>query len=120
VNKGLILHILIFTAIAIVATYFLRDTKDEVFKITAYCNCSKCSGIWGNITKTGIKPYLGICAVDPKVIPLGSYVYIERLGMFKAEDIGSKIKGRTIDVYMSSHQRALDVGVQYLRARIIK
>lgn len=38
-------------------------------------------------------------AVDPKVIPLGWWVYIEGFGFRKAEDIGSAIKGKKIDIY---------------------
>lgn len=45
-------------------------------------------------------------AVDPKVIPMGWWVYIEGIGLRKAEDIGSAIKGKIIDVYMDSEDDA--------------
>lgn len=45
-------------------------------------------------------------AVDPKVIPMGWWVYIEGVGLRKAEDIGSAIKGKIIDVYMESENEA--------------
>lgn len=45
-------------------------------------------------------------AVDPKVIPLGWWVYIEGVGLRKAEDIGSAIKGNIIDIYMESEEQA--------------
>ncbi|MFC5452661.1 ubiquitin-like domain-containing protein [Paenibacillus aestuarii] len=38
-------------------------------------------------------------AVDPKVIPLGWWVYIDGIGFRRAEDIGSGVKGQMIDVY---------------------
>ena len=42
-------------------------------------------------------------AVDPKVIPLGWWVYIEGIGFRRAEDIGSGVKGQMIDVYFEDH-----------------
>jgi len=51
-------------------------------------------------------------AVDPEVIPLGSQVYIEGLGIRTAEDIGSAIKGNRIDVYMDDVEEALEFGVK--------
>lgn len=51
-------------------------------------------------------------AVDPDVIPLGSLVYIEGLGIRKAEDVGSAIKGKKIDVYIPDLEEALEFGVK--------
>jgi len=52
------------------------------------------------ITFSGAKVKEGqTIAVDPKVIPLGWWVYIEGIGFRKAEDTGSAIKGKKIDVY---------------------
>ena len=45
-------------------------------------------------------------AVDPSVIPIGSRVYIEGLGYFVAQDTGSAIKGRRIDVFMNDLEEA--------------
>ena len=41
-------------------------------------------------------------AVDPKVIPMGWWVYIEGIGFRRAEDTGSAVKGNKIDVYFES------------------
>jgi len=51
-------------------------------------------------------------AVDPNVIPLGWWIYIEGIGLRKAEDIGSAIKGKKVDVYMESEAQALRFGRQ--------
>jgi|GEM_PF-2457735 3D (Asp-Asp-Asp) domain-containing protein len=51
-------------------------------------------------------------AVDPDVIPLGSLVYIEGIGIRKAEDTGSAIKGHKIDIYMPDLEEALKFGVK--------
>ncbi|WP_342553592.1 ubiquitin-like domain-containing protein [Paenibacillus sp. FSL R7-0652] len=49
-------------------------------------------------------------AVDPKVIPIGWWVYIEGLGFRRAEDTGGAIKGNKIDVYYDSVKHALNFG----------
>lgn len=91
------------------------------FKLTAYCPCSKCCGIWADgITYTGTAAKAGrTIAVDPDVIPLGSTVRINGKD-YIAEDIGGAIQNKRIDVYFDSHEAALDFGVRYADVSIIK
>jgi uncharacterized protein YabE (DUF348 family)/3D (Asp-Asp-Asp) domain-containing protein len=49
-------------------------------------------------------------AVDPDVIPLGWWVYIEGIGFRRAEDTGSAIQGKKIDVYFDSERYANKFG----------
>lgn len=82
------------------------------FKLTFYCACEQCSGGYGNNTATGTKCTEGrTIAVDPKVIPLGSEVFIEGFGSFIAEDTGGAIKQNKIDIYLSDHDRCYSLGV---------
>ena len=47
------------------------------------------------ITATGTKPKWGTIAVDPRVIPYGTKVYIPQFNMtFVAEDCGGAIKNQ--------------------------
>lgn len=84
------------------------------FKITAYCNCTKCCGKWaGGSTASGTMPAAGrTIAVDPKVIPLGTKVIIDG-HVYVAEDTGGAIKGNKIDMFFASHAEALAWGVKY-------
>jgi 3D (Asp-Asp-Asp) domain-containing protein len=60
---------------------------------------------WVGSTKSGERARFGIVAVDPRIIPLGSSVYVEGYGPALAADIGGAIKGRRIDLcFNSSHQ----------------
>lgn len=72
------------------------------------------------ITKSG-QPVLEGCtiAVDPTVIPLGTWVYIEQIGLRRADDTGGKIKGRRVDIYMDNLNEALIFGVQTIRLHVL-
>lgn len=63
------------------------------------------------ITASGTKVTEGrTIAVDPKVIPIGWWVFIEGIGFRRAEDTGSAIKGNKIDVYFGSQKTAEKFG----------
>jgi uncharacterized protein YabE (DUF348 family)/3D (Asp-Asp-Asp) domain-containing protein len=51
-------------------------------------------------------------AVDPDVIPLGWWVYIDGIGLRRAEDTGGAIKGNKIDVYYDSEAYVKRFGVK--------
>ena len=69
-----------------------------------YCNCEICNGVWAyGPTYSGVMPTENnTIAVDPEVIPLGSYVWIDGI-RYHAEDTGSAIIGKHIDVYVENH-----------------
>ena len=81
------------------------------FKLTAYSGPQL--GQAEPITATGTSARAGrTVAVDPKVIPLGSKIYIEGLGERIAEDVGGGVKGHHIDVYLGTVPQAVRFGVQ--------
>ena len=57
-------------------------------------------------TATGTYVHPGTCAVDPRVVPLGSYVTIAGLGTCHAEDTGGAIIGYRIDVWVPTVAQA--------------
>lgn len=74
----------------------------------------------GTITYTGMKVRTGAIAVDPKVIPLGSLIYVEGYGYGVAADIGGAIKGHWVDLFTHNHrQAAIEFGIQRRRVWIL-
>lgn len=64
-----------------------------------------------SITSTGKKPKWGTIAVDPKVIPYGTKVYIPQFNKtFIAEDCGGAIKGNKIDIFMNDESSLYNWG----------
>lgn len=87
----------------------------EGVTVTHYDICKQCCGKTDGITASGARatPYSTV-AVDPAMIPLGSVVLVDygdgELHQYRAEDTGSAIKGRCIDLCVSSHSEALQLG----------
>jgi 3D (Asp-Asp-Asp) domain-containing protein len=71
-------------------------------------------------TATGRKAEFGVIAVDPRVIPLGTIVFVEGYGMAIAADTGGAIKGHKIDVCMNSRREALNWGRRKVRIHILR
>lgn len=105
------------------------DTKEQTegmtyigtFQATAYCSCEKCCGKWsGGPTASGTMPVQGrTIASDWDVLPAGTEVYIDGLGWRTVEDTGSAIQGQDIDIYMQSHEAAVNFGVRYVDVYMI-
>ncbi len=78
------------------------------------------------ITSSGTQVRPGVVAVDPKVIPLGTKLYIESLdgttsyGYASAEDTGSAIKGNRVDLYFENRSAALRYGKRKVRVYILE
>lgn len=86
--------------------------------ITHYDTEACCNGEFAGWTASGVRAVPGVTvAVDPRRIPLGSDVMVDYhdgtgLHYYTATDTGSDIKGAHIDVCVSSHQAARDLGVK--------
>jgi uncharacterized protein YabE (DUF348 family) len=59
-------------------------------------------------------------AVDPRVIPYGTKLYIEGYGYAIAEDTGGAIKGNTIDVFFNSRSECMNWGRRSVNVYILK
>lgn len=79
------------------------------FKYTYYCD-ERYKHICGGsgVTASGEPTKVGTTiGVDPSVIPLGTTVYMEGLGFRVAQDTGSLVGGKHIDVLVNTHSEAL-------------
>ena len=71
-------------------------------------------------TRLGTPLRYGVVAVDPKVIPLGTKLYIEGYGYAVAEDTGGAIKGNRIDLCFTSRAQADNFGRRNVKVYILK
>jgi len=112
------------TAVYAWRDYYKEENGSARFlevEVTAYCPCHICCGKSDGITSSGKPAQVNrTIAIDPTVIPLGTRLYLEGIGIFVAEDTGGVIKGNKIDLFMNDHQKALEFGVKTTKAYILQ
>lgn len=95
---------------------------------TAYDDSMEDNGGWGAYDYFGNPLKVGTIAVDPKVIPLGTKVYVTGIrfdGMPQemvatASDIGGAIKGNRIDIFIpGSYGNIDDFGFQNVKVYVL-
>ena len=93
-----------------------------VFKITHYCGCAKCCGIWaGKPNASGKKSVAGrTVAVNRNRISLGTTLQIGGKEGYVAEDTGGGLGLNTIDVFCNNDAEARSKGVRYEKVWKIK
>ncbi len=102
-------------------TKLLRYIRHEQYTATAYLPVDPREGRCSGLTATGAlaKPYFS-AAVDPTVIPLNAWIWIDGLGWWKAQDTGNAIIGKKIDLCLSEREEAMEFGVRKMRIKILK
>lgn len=96
------------------AKNIMENGRKLNLKCSAYCNDPR--------TATGEKPIInGSCAVDPRYIPYGSYIYIPSLNMIlRCNDCGGAIKGDgRIDIYLKDYKTCINFGIKNLEGYVI-
>lgn len=87
----------------------------EDFHATAYCLTG--------LTAAGVPAAEGYVSADPKVIPLGSMIYIESpfmSGVYQVMDTGELIKGKIIDIFLPSYQACMKFGRRMVKVRVLR
>lgn len=88
----------------------------KTFQATAYDASPADNGIWAGQTSTGMPLVYGVVAVDPRVIPYGTKMYIESAdgqyvyGYAIAGDCGGAIKGNKVDLFFPSRSDCYKFG----------
>jgi 3D (Asp-Asp-Asp) domain-containing protein len=91
-----------------------RAARTLTVRATHYC--ASCGG---SRTATGRSGRTRGLAVDPRVIPLGSRVYVPGHGVLVADDTGGAIRGRRIDIRLTSRGGCARRGVKRLTVRVV-
>jgi 3D (Asp-Asp-Asp) domain-containing protein/uncharacterized protein YabE (DUF348 family) len=95
-----------FAARGIQRSQFIAQRAMEMVATAYTADCAGCSGM----TAIGRRAGHGIVAVDPRVIPLGTRLFIPGYGLAVAGDTGGAIRGLRIDLGFNSTRDALLFG----------
>ena len=94
------------------------SASGAVYKITAYCPCSKCCGKATGRTASGTKATAG-----RTVAASGKFAFGTKLNIgghvYTVEDRGGAVNGNKIDIFVNSHAEALQWGVRYLPVSVV-
>ncbi|HDR7777822.1 cell wall-binding protein EntD [Bacillus thuringiensis] len=100
--------------------------REITVEATAYTAHPSENGTYGGRVLTAMghdltaNPNMKVIAVDPKVIPLGSKVWVEGYGEAIAGDTGGAIKGNRIDVLVGSDGSANSWGRKSVKVKVIE
>ncbi|PFJ08404.1 enterotoxin [Bacillus cereus] len=100
--------------------------REITVEATAYTANPSENGSYGGRVLTAMghdltaNPNMKVIAVDPKVIPLGSKVWVEGYGEAIAGDTGGAIKGNRIDVLVGSDSNANSWGRKSVKVKVIQ
>ena len=94
------------------------STGGTVYKITAYCPCSKCCGKSTGRTASGTKATAGRTVAASSKFAFGTKLNIGG-HVYTVEDRGGAVKGNKIDIFVNSHAEALQWGVRYLNVSVV-
>lgn len=73
----------------------------------------------GRHTSGGEEPAVGMVAVDPSVIPMGTKLYVEGYGYAWAADTGGSIRGDRIDLFMEEYGQCVNWGRKNVKVYIL-
>jgi 3D (Asp-Asp-Asp) domain-containing protein len=116
------LPVALITTLAVVGTAAERRARPrppaaDTLRVTATAYCVR------GTTQSGARARSGVVAADPSVLPVGSVIRIvdgPHSGVYTVMDTGPAVKGRKIDIFMSSCESAEKFGAQKLRIRVLR
>ena len=95
-----------------------NSTGGTVYKITAYCPCSKCCGKTSGRTASGTTATAGRTVAASSKFAFGTKLNIGG-HVYTVEDRGGAINGNKIDIFVNTHAEALQWGVRYLSVSVV-
>lgn len=99
-----------------------KSPKQKIYHLAATAYSPDPRDCWpysDGITAIGLKAGYGVAAIDPRVIPLGTRIYVEGYGYAIASDLGGAIKGREIDLCFDTHEEAKRFGRRLVKVYLL-
>jgi len=97
--------------------YSAAASASNGLKYKKTMNVKTCAYTGGGHCANGKKAKVGRVAVDKRVIPIGTWMYIPGYGLCQACDTG--VKGKTIDLYMNKKKECVKWGLKKKKIYII-
>lgn len=101
-----------------------RQNQSKLFRVSAFCKCSKCCGRWADGMTAFGKPVTangGQFVAADRSLSFGTLVVVPGYADSKPVpvlDRGGVIRGDRMDVFFPTHDEALEWGVRWLDVQI--
>lgn len=118
-----------------IATEEVVEVEKTTYRVTAYCSCEKCCGVWATkrpLDENGNQIVYGASGevLAPGIscastLPFGTEVELDGFGIVIVEDriaqwVVDKYGENLIDIYFSDHQIAWEFGEKYLEGVVLE
>jgi 3D (Asp-Asp-Asp) domain-containing protein len=112
------MKLLLLTALALALTTQGHAPKLRRFTVSAYCHCRVCTHRGDGITASGVRVREGTTIAAPRSIPFGTRIWVPGAGWRTVQDRLSRRYDHRLDLYFTSHKRALQWGIKTLTCTI--
>jgi 3D (Asp-Asp-Asp) domain-containing protein len=109
---------LFILTLALALTTPAHGPKLRRFTVTAYCHCRVCTHRGDGITASGVHVREGTTIAAPRSIPFGTRIWVPGAGWRTVQDRLSRRYDHRLDLYFTSHKRALQWGIKTLTCTI--
>lgn len=99
-----------------------KTPRQKTFHLVATAYSPDVRDCWPyseGVTAIGLRAGYGVAAIDPRVIPLGTRIYVEGYGYAIAADLGGAIRGRRIDLCFDTHDEAKIFGRKRVKVHLL-
>jgi 3D (Asp-Asp-Asp) domain-containing protein len=112
------MKLFLLLALALALTTQGHAPKLRPFTVSAYCHCRICTHRGDGITASGVRVREGTTIAAPRSIPFGTRIWVPGAGWRTVQDRLSRRYDHRLDLYFTSHKRALQWGIQHLTCTI--
>lgn len=124
IKKSIVFFMILSICLGTEIVFSSKAAKAATSNYDLYCSATAYTAKIGSLTASGIvverKPEgISTVAVDPSVIPFGTYLYIEDYGYAVAADKGSAIKGNEVDIFFNNYDECYNWGRKTVKITVL-
>jgi 3D (Asp-Asp-Asp) domain-containing protein len=112
------MKLFLLLTLALALTTPAHAPKLRRFTVSAYCHCRVCTHRGDGITASGVRVREGTTIAAPRSIPFGTRIWVPGAGWRTVQDRLSRRYDHRLDLYFTSHKRALQWGIKTLTCTV--
>lgn len=124
IKKSIVFFMILSICLGTEIVFSSKAAKAATSNYDLYCSATAYTAKTGSLTASGRSVErnpegISTVAVDPSVIPFGTYLYIEGYGYAVAADKGSAIKGNEVDIFFNNYDECYNWGRKTVKVTVL-